>query len=368
MKLTAKLQPANREAIDEYIERYLPSGVPSSVNLLESLKSDPVAQGMKPRLLATRLSRIDTLAKNPSIGSGAIRVYEPTAFRTFPAISCRVRYARANVRTGKPSTIASLDVETAPFSAEVVRLVAIDVELPDGTIEDLSNRSVPTLPLECRPGDITIFLFHLTPNETASDRPHHTSARTLLISVHAIVLISPSCQPEIKMRWKTGVDFSTALNPVYGAPAQSMQRQRRPENLSRANSNTNLSSMAASVQESDSTAASTKTRQRATLINDFGISVTITAPISVNVGQPFSWDVLVLNRSKKPRQFSITVITKRHKEPKGHHMSKVSSSSLAVRVKPDNVETDERPLDALRKGDGVEVEQIISLSTEIETG
>ena len=368
MKLTAQLQPAQTEDTDKFVDRYLPSGVPSSVNLLESLESDPRTQGLKPRLSASRLSRIDTLAEKPSAISCPIRVNELRAFRASPAISCRVRYVKANARTGKPSSIASLDIETAPFSAEIVRLMAIEIELPEGSTQDLNMTSMPMLPLDCRPGDTTVFLFRLTPDETVQDRPSPTSARTVLIAVHAIVLFSPSCQPEIKMRWKTGVDFSTALNPVYGAPAQSMQRQRRPENLSRTNSNTSLSSIAALTQEADSIAHGTQTRQGAVSISDFGISLTVTAPTSVIVGQVFSWKVLVLNPSSKPRRFTITIVTKRNKGLKRNHVSKGSTPSLAPRFKPGNLETDESLLDVLRKGGGVGAKQIVSLSTEIETG
>lgn len=366
-KPTAILQQSREEGRAKLKDPFLPSCVPASMNLLESLKNDPAAPGAGPMLLAARLSRISPLSNDEGNTDCALKASTPQVFRALPAVSTRIRYSRANGRGGKPSIIASLDIETAPFSSEDLNLTAIDMELSDGTAVYLGKALAPILPLNCRPKDNPVFLFRLTPQETPSDGSYQTSAKTLLITVHATVLISTSCQPRIEMRWKTGVDFSTALNPTYGAPGQSMQRPRRPSSLSRPPSTTNLTSLPSTAREGNSTPESIRTRQRAVSISDFGVSITFTGPKIVKVGRPFSWKVLILNCSSKPRQLSLTVMTKQKQGSAAGHQSRTSNSSTS-RYRDLNTAgavIDENVLYALQRNLGVDAAQVISLSTDV---
>lgn len=369
-KPSATFRPSEKERAGDFKDRYLPSGVPSTPNLLEPLKSDPTVQGARPRLSAARLSRLDTLANAPVSNAPTTKVNESRVFRALPAISSRVRYARPNVQAGKPSVIASLDIEIAPFSADKVKLTDIDMQLFDGSSEDLGMSRIPMLPLICQPKDNPVFLFRLTPYDTPSNGSNQTSAKTVLITVHAIVMVSSSCQPKIQMRWKTGVDFSTALNPMYGAPAQSMQRQRRPSSLSRAGSNTNLSSVSASNREADSTVGDTKTWRHVISASDCDVSMTSTAPKKAVVGRPFSWHILVVNRSSEPRRLVLKVVSQCKDGVTKVHLPKPPLSP-AVGYKAtgtaDSV-IDESSLYALQRIMAPNKEQVLSLSTDVGTG
>ena len=289
-------------------DQFLTSGVPSSPNLLESLKTDPAGQGNRPRLSAARLSRLAAPTYDSFADSGIIKAEDSKRYRALPAISSRVRRTREDGSLGKLSIIISLDVETAPFSNENVELTAVYMKLSEGLSESIGASQIPVLPLVCRPKDTSVFLFRLTPYEMLSKDTSSTSAKTVLITVHATVLVSSSCQPQIRMCWKTGVDFSTALNSMYGAPAQSMQRQRRPNSLFRTHSNKDFSSVLANKSKPASDWEEAKSLRQATSINDLGISVTIDAPSKVIVGQPFSWYLLILNTSNKTRQLTLKVI------------------------------------------------------------
>ena len=367
-KPTAILRPT-KENSKKLKDPLLPSRVPASSNLLEPLKNDPDIQGAKPRLTATRLSRMNIIPSDSPTTDNLVKANERKPFRALPAISCRVRYARAHGQAAKPSVIASLDIETAPFSAEAVQLTAVDLNLPDGLTEDLCRSAKPRLPLDCRPGDNTVFLFRLTPYENPSKSSSYISAGTVTISVHAIILVSSSCSPTIQMEWKTGVDFSTALNPNYGAPGQSMQMQREPHSLSKASSNTNLGSVAATSQEEDLIGGSTKTQSRTTSMSDCDVSVSVTASKPSIVGQLFSWDVLILNRSRKPRQLSLRVLPWRNTGLTDNSISKSSSISGAGRNTPDTAHAviDGSSLYVLQKTVGVNVGQVISMSADVRT-
>lgn len=369
-KPTAALRPSKEEASHKIEDPYLPGGVPTSTNLLESLKSDPAIQGAKPRLFADRVFQISPFVNDADATDRTIKSSLRKAFRALPAVSSRVRYSQANFQAGKPSLIASLDIETAPFSNEHVILTAVDMEISDGSTEDLGKSLLPLLPLKCQPKDNPIFLFRLTPHETPSDSSNQTSARTVLVTLHATVLVSSLCQPKIEMRWKTGVDFSTALNPTYGAPSQSMQRQRRPNNLLRALSNTNLNSIPVPSQKPNVTSGGTQKQQQAVSVSDFSVSITFTAPRKIQVGQPFSWDVMVLNRSSKPRQLALTVLPKRNKGSTIDHKSKPPSILAVDRLDIDTVDAviDERSLYAMHGNGGFDLGEVVSLSTDVRIG
>lgn len=294
------------------------------------------------------------------------------AFRGLPAISSRVRYSRSNCRVERLSIIASLDIETGAFSDEDIAITHVNMQLSEGFAEDLGKALAPSLPLACRPKDNPTFLFRLTPSGSNPDAANQSSAKTVLVTVHATVLVSNTCRPSIEMRWQTGIDFSTALNPHYGAPGQSMQRQNRPSSLQTASSVADGNDLPASTREggTSSESASNEQRQRAGSVTDFGISISFTAPKSVRVGEPFSWNVLVLNRSSRPRQLALMVIPRRRKGFVGTHSSKSSSSSLRGRRDGDFVDAviDEKLLYAMQRNASHEALQVISMSADIKIG
>lgn len=370
-KSSATLRPVHEESNNKLRDPILPNAVPASINLLESLKGDPTLQGAVPRLSASRLSSVKPQAYDGAINDGTLKSNAQKAFRALPAISSRVRYSRSNGHNGKPSVIACLDLETAPFSKDNIKITKIDMQLSDGSAEKLGNGHAPTLPLTCQAKDNPVFLYRLTPNEALHDSSNSSSARTVLITVHANVLVSETCHPSIEMRWKTGVDFSTALNPTYGAPGQSMQRPRRPSSLSRTPA-ASTSKRPASSGEVDSSARSgaSQARERAVSVSDFGVSVTFAAPKTVRVGQPFSWDVMILNRSSKPRQLVLTVVPKRRKGFGGGYLAKAPSSSTRDQNDSSTAEAmvDENVLYAMQRNAGNDAAQVISLSTDVRIG
>lgn len=371
-RLSATLRPDPEGFGGSLKDPLLPSGVPGSINLLESLKGDPVLNGVEPRLSASKLDNTSPKIHDGYTSDGILRVGTQMAFRGLPAISSRVRYSKANARAGRPSIIASLDVETGAFSEEDIAITHVNMQLSEGSAEDMGKALVPLLPLTCRPKDNPTFLFRLTPSEPGLDVSHQSSAKTVLITVHATVLVAETCRPSIEMRWKTGIDFSTTLNPLYGAPGQSMQRQNRPSSLQRTSSTADENRLPASAREGGASSESgpNEQRQRAGSISDFGVSISFTGPKSVRVGKPFLWDVQVLNCSSKVRQLALIVIPRRRKGLTGTHSSKSSSSS--VRGRKDGRFTDavvdENLLYAMQRNAGHEAMEIISMSTEVTTG
>lgn len=322
--------------------------------------------------MASRLHGISTKAHDAYISDGTLRVGTQMAFRGLPAISSRMRYSRSGSNAGRLSVIASLDVETGAFSDEDIAITHVGMQFSEGSAEDMGTGLVPLLPLRCRPKDNPTFLFRLTQSRLTPDASSKSSAKTVLITVHATVLVSKTCRPSIEMRWKTWIDFSTALNPLYAAPGQSLQRQNRPSDLQRTSSTADSNDLPTSAREGGASSefASNEQRQRAGSVTNFGVAISFTAPKSVHVGEPFSWDVLVLNRSNRSRHLALVVILRRRKGFTGMHSSKSSIASIRGRKDGDFADAviDENLVYAMQRNAGHETMQLINMSTDVKIG
>ena len=370
-RLSATLRPDKE--VNNPTDSLLQSGIPGSINLLESLKGDPALNGVEPWLSDSKLHGISPKSYDSFVNDGNLRVGTQMAFRGLPAISSRVRYSKSHGRAGRFSVIATLDVETGAFSDEDISITHVNMQLSEGSAQDMGKGTAPPLPLKCRPKDNPTFLFSLTPSGPDLDTYNHSLAKTVLITVHATVLVSENCRPTIEMRWKTGIDFSAALNPIHGAPGPSMQRPNRPISLQRTSSTADGDTMAVSAREGKASyeSGSNEQQHRMSSVVDFGISITFTAPKAVYVGEVFSWDVLILNRSSKPRQLALIVIPRRRKGLLvGTHSARSSSSSMKGRKVGEFADSviDENVLYAMQRNAGHEAMQVISMSTDVRVG
>ncbi|KAL8901009.1 MAG: hypothetical protein Q9207_005415 [Kuettlingeria erythrocarpa] len=346
---------------------FLPSGVPASINVLEPLSGDPELRGIRPQLTALRLDRIN-INTSSAARETVIQTKPQKLLPALPAISARVRYSKSGAYTGRHCIIASLDIETAPFQEDEIELRDVNMLLSDGTAEDLCKSHGINLPMTCRPRDNIVFLFRLLPdNDQISTSKANSNSRTLDVSIGARVLVSDECRPNIHMRWKTLVDFSTALNPKYGTPAQTMQRSRRPSSLSVP---TDTES-----REPEDSSDNPVTSQRASAFFAFGLTLTLTAPKDVYVGQPFTWDVFLVNHSTSPRKLALLVIPKRKSGNHNDHISRTSGPSTVsgqggktARIDHADAVMDENRLYVMQKALGREEVGVVPLTTEVRVG
>ena len=376
IKAVAVLQQSY-ETTKQMKDPYLPSGVAASYNLLEPLSSDPAFEGPIPQLTASRLARIPLDQENWN-RNRSLRKISTRTFRAVPVISSRVHYTKSKNNSGRVSLVASLDVEAAPFSNEDLEIRSVQMSLSEGVSLDLVNPYLTEKRLH-RPRDITVYLFRLTLNSSALEILASSLAQTLDIAIDATVCVSTECLPQIRMRWKTGVDFSAALNPVFGVPGQSMQRPRRPVSLPVPPVILNTSAAHAPGRDSEERPSSPdvppKSRQRAVSISDLGVTVTFTAPDEVFVGKPFKWKILVYNGSRRPRRLALTAIPRRRRDFRGHFSRPSASSSSGAMKYGDggvaDVVMDENLLYATTKSASIVGEtqwQVVCLTTEVRIG
>lgn len=354
---------------------YLSGGVSLSTNLLDSLKHDPILCGFQPKLSALRLSGIGSISEDIDFNNHSLEVLPQRNLRAIPPLTARVRYFKSSAQGGRLALFASLDLETAPFSNHDIIITDMEMNISEGSAVTLDSDPLK-FPMSCRPKDNASFLFHLTPTRGRSELPNDTSlismtldSTTLDIGIEATVIISDTCRPRIKMRWKTEVDFTMALNPSLGTPYQSSQQQKLgilPVTAQSDGAVTILDNEDRSAVEMANPGASQRTKSTSGL----GITITFTAPRVVRVGEPFNWDAFLVNRSDMPRKLAILVIPKRKRGDFKGHSSRPSNSSMGGRRDGGIAEhfIDENLLYAMQRNTGREPPQIVNLSTDIKIG
>lgn len=355
-------------------DEYLPSLIPASVNLLAPLQDDPAFTKTKPHLPASRLSRVIpvTQTEDPLY---RIRNKSSRAFRVVPAVSARVRYSRMNTYSSRPTTVASLDFEVTPYVTSSVILEKVSLDLSDGQVLPLMEAVGLQTPVTCRPRDDITFLYKLIPNiNPETDNQTTVIVGTLDISMTARISISPLCNPSITMSWRTNVDFSTPLNPTYGAPSHFLQRNNRPASLPIGGNGTPTNGAQTpnrqSVRERGLSGAA-----------DMGITVSFSGPSTVDVGRVFPWSVFVVNHSTKTKKLAIVAIPHRRRRgsasegAKGHVARPSTGSNRGGGAgKGTPVEdvaeavTDENVVYALQKSAVINDANLICVSADMRVG
>ncbi|KAI1840607.1 hypothetical protein JX266_013211 [Neoarthrinium moseri] len=316
---TASLKPAEASFSSHLLDGYLPSGVASGLNLLESFGSDPVLSGIQPRLSALRVSRVAPLTQQAKDLLQPIKAApKQLSLRIFPAVHSRIRFARPTTTPPSPAIIAMLEVDFTPFFECEIALTSIDLSVIEGNVEDLTNQPGMALPMSCVAHDHITFLYRITPED--ADTISRNPTRDLSIKIEMTALEQPKvCTPKMTMAWTTTVDFTLPVNPGFGSAMQPIQRSHRPSQLS-INSMTSL--VAPSVSRPDALPALEAAGNKMDVpIPDLGITVTFAAPPpaqKIYPGDVFVWTVFVVNRTApnvptSPRKMALVAIPKRRR-------------------------------------------------------
>ncbi|KAK2767757.1 hypothetical protein FQN54_003915 [Arachnomyces sp. PD_36] len=363
---SAALNPSKNKLVDASDEdQYLPTSLPGSQNVFQTLSQDPDLKNSTPYLPASRLLRVvpATHTEEPIYN---IQQKEHHPIRIIPAASARIRYSRINTYSGRPTTIASLDFEVTPFANFQVTLQKAQLTLSDGHVEELSNVSGLVPPIQCRPRDNVTLMYKLTPEYGPEPDPPTTAMVSILeISLGAIIQVSSDCHPQVSMMWKTNVDFSTPVNPTFGAPSQVLQRNNRPASLSMAPNHGASSSISNTAPSNRSSL-----RERAYSTTELGVTISFSGPHSVEIGTPFRWDIFIVNRSGKARKLALVGIPRRKRAEPKKHVPRPSSSSTTSRKEDQVAEavTDENIVYAMQKNAAPHETELVCLSTDVRVG
>ncbi|KAL7961424.1 TRAPP trafficking subunit Trs65 domain-containing protein [Trichoderma compactum] len=356
---------------------YLPSGLPSGFNLLESFSNDFALNGVKPRLSALRVSRVAPVTRQQDFMT-RLRTLPQLSIKVFPVLHTRIRFSRPNTIPMSRSIVALLEIDfTSHFECEAL-LNSIRLTSPNGTVENLNDEAGLGLPLSCVSHDHVTLLYHIQPQQTETTLPRDTSG-SLEISIAASVLVIPGvCTPSLTMSWTTALDFSLPVNPSFGTASESgIQRAHRPTQLSIgsvAQVITHLKSPSAIRPDALPTLEASTNRTEAS-IPDLGITMSFTAPSApVHPGDIFSWTVYVVNRSsdkansRPPRKLALVAVPKRRRA----EVRPIRPPSSSGRRRGDkeiaDAVLDENVIHALQKSATLETSELICLSADTRVG
>ncbi|KAI3331994.1 TRAPP trafficking subunit Trs65-domain-containing protein [Xylariaceae sp. AK1471] len=297
---------------------YMPSGMASGLNLLESFGSDPALNGIKPRLSALRVSRVAPLTQQANNLIRPIKSLSRPSLRIYPAVHSRIRFTHPNTAPATAAVIAMLEIDFTPFFECEIILNDITIAVPDATVEDLTDQAGLSLPLSCVAHDHITFLYRIVPIDT--DVVSQSLMRDLNIEISATALVNPDTMPRLRMSWTAAVDFTVPVNPGYGSTMQPIQRAHRPSQLSIGGEST-VSLTAPSVARPDALPSlEASTTQMETTVQELGITVTFTTPSpphKIFVGDEFAWSVFVVNQSRNQsapaRKLVMVVVPRRRR-------------------------------------------------------
>ncbi|KAH9903962.1 TRAPP trafficking subunit Trs65-domain-containing protein [Xylariomycetidae sp. FL2044] len=382
---TGSLKPADVSLSNGLRDGYLPSGVASGLNLLESFAHDPAMNGVKPRLSALRVSRVAPVTQQAKDLLRPIKSLPKLSLRIYPVVHSRIRFTHSHTAPSTSTIVAMLEVDfTSFFECEII-LDDINLSISDGgTVQDLTKDSGMSLPLSCVAYDHVTFLYLLNPE--ACDMLPKNPNRNLDIQITGTALVEPGvCQPRLALAWTASVDFTIPVNPGYGSAMQPIQRSHRPSQLSIGGEST-ISLTAPSVARPDALpvleAATTQTEAP---VRELGVTMTFTAPPpsqKIYLGDEFFWNVFVVNRAPTtsvPRKLALVVIPKRRRNEsrvtRPPSISRVSDrphgTSYGKTHKDRGVAEavlDENVLHAMQRSSVVDNADLVCLSADVRIG
>jgi hypothetical protein len=369
---TASFKPASTPEKTDPQDEYLPSRIPAALNLLQAFENDPALAGVNPRLSAMRINKIAPNAA-PVVREMVrpVRSGQRPLFRVLPALIWRVRYARVQSSLSDLSMLASLDLEVASYGTYDVRIKSVNLTLHGGNTTAFANPQNANTTY--KPGDQLTYLYKITPDIAPDGTPSLGSkGHFLTMTVSADVLMSPTCHPSIAIDWKTPVDF-TAATEQTPSMIKAAHRLSTPATQAAKTPTPNPDALPTHDTAAEQEAAS----------QAINITLTVSGPPTVTVGEIFTWSVFIVNRSDKVRKLAILVLPKRKRDFDKtqplplHHTSRPSSSSADARNHQHSPGTkellapavlDENVVYATQKSARSETAELVCLTTDIRLG
>lgn len=218
----------------------------------------------------------------------------------------------------------------------------IVLQLSSGTAEPLGVE----LPHRCQPGELLTLIYKINP-PSGSDKSDENIQRILGITLSASVLISSTCIPKVKIKWKTVLEMPQSRPTSIAVPATPVGEVNEIGH--------DTLTMSTQVAEVEAKPAILP-----------GLGITIVAPDRIFAGKPFTWEVLVVNRSEKTHRLAILPIQKRHGDAGSRPSSRVGPLENATGTA--NPSLDEQSLHSLVKASYMDSTELVCLSPDVRIG
>ncbi|RAR07061.1 hypothetical protein DDE82_003003 [Stemphylium lycopersici] len=324
-----------------------------------SFENDPALVGIHPRLSSMRISKVTPSAPVAREMVRPIRNGQKPLFRVLPPLIWRMRYTKLQAALNDASLVASLDLEVAQFATYDVRIKKVSLVLHQGKVKELSDKYDATV--SHKPGDQLTYLYKILPDLAPDGTPTLGSkGHYLTLNVEANVTVASDCRPDIAIEWKTPVDFTSE----QASSLAKISHHRLSSSATHTTSASNPDSLPAPGTQD--------AQEQTPPNNDVNVTLTVSGPPSVRVGDIFTWDIFIVNRSDKLRRLAILVIVKRPKDLEIHRPRSSASSIGGARTDKRELlaaaVTDENVVYAKQKSARIETAELICLTTDIRVG
>ena len=332
--------------------------MPTALNLLQSFENDPALAGIHPRLSAMRINKIAPTAPIAREIVRPIRNGQRPLYRVLPPLIWRMRYARLQTPLSDLSLVASLDLEIAQFAPYDVQISKIAVSLHGGHVQPLAaQRDGGQI---YKPGDQLTYLYMIKPELAPDGTPSlGNKGHFLTLNLEAEVFMSKRCRPKIAVEWLTPVDFTNKRTSSLIRAAQRLS--------------SSIGHNAKALNPDSLPAHDTQSQQdQGEADNTINITITVSGPPKVVVGDVFSWDVFIINRSDKTRRLAVLVIPKRKRDFESRSRPSTASGAGGNTTTGQDLVApavvDENVVYARQKSARMETAELICLTTDIRLG
>lgn len=256
------------------------------------------------------------------------------------------------------SLMASLDLEVAYITGCRICIEDIRLSLRGGHVKTLADHNGASI--VHKPGDQVTYLYKITPDVVSDGTPvFGKDGHVLNMDIKAKVLVSEDCTPSVTISWQTAVDFTAEQNASL---VKAAHRLSNPTTQSLKPPNPDaLPPHDSEIQQGEDALGK--------VIN---VTLTISGPARVHVGDMFHWGVFIVNRSDKTRKLAVLVVPKRKREY-DRHQSQLSTSS-AGGYRGDGKDllasavVDENVIYAKQKNARLDAAELMCLTTDVRVG
>ena len=318
---------------------YLPSGIPLTSNILQPLGTDTAFKNSHPHLAALRLTQKQPGIKRALGESIQLTTVAPRACRVMPALSSRIRAQKAPFRSETPSMIASLEVDIPPFAPYPMKITGVHLALAHGKVTEIGGQ-LRKFPMALHARDQIVCLYSLLQDGQVEGK----SFLPLQVTIDVSIDVSDNCHPRIQVKFQANVDFQ-GPKEEKAKPSQ--------------------------IAPGDQLVDSTSEMQTSTTEEKLGVVIKFTAKNPVYVGEPFYWDVFVMNRSGRQRRLGLSMLHKKRLGGERFIPSRPLSISGGHRQQLDTIAspfTDDNLLYTDMKNFHRDMTQLICLNTDLKIG
>ena len=296
-------------------EKYLRSGMPLASNVLQLLSHDAALGEIGPYIPFSRLNKY-----TPSVpGNEISQKYIASAkSEPFPALSIlHSQFTVVSLFRNKMKQVMLLSIDTMSTMPNVeVMLTTVDLLFSSGVVRQISQSFSEENAIKIKSGEQVALLYEVTlSNFKEEDNNKQPGDRVCNGNIVASVVIAKGCKTRVILDCKEGIG-----NAIQRAVSTEESLDRSPKSLT--------------MREVPHRAFPAELLLPCPM-SMLGITITISGPQIIRVGEAFTWNILVVNKTKASRNCSLTLL-------QGNYRGNDTESGYSIHLNSEESNTDKK--------------------------